>query len=369
MSLAESRAVVEWGALWTRVLAAGSDRVEVRSSPAALAMGDPLAVVVPDRWLDGSPRGVLQHESFRRELAAFSELRWYGRSPAAAALAAQGRGSGTYFVCDLGWSGASFGLCEVERRSIRVLATAFEPRAGGGAYAQSVTEGMPTQVRERFAEVQASKAARARAVLPRATGEHLDDPVYTFDSGFEITAGRLLERFGPVAEVLGERIRELDWTFDTCVLSGGFGEFPLVETVLPEHVRLGPEAAVRGGALLDSGVFGMAPPAQVEVRLPVHRVRNGLLEDADVLLTPGPGNFATLEQERLVVNAAPNGRLTVTMNGRLGELPIAQIAPALSVDACQVGLRASLDGPAALLLVPASGGEPAVVPLDGWEPA
>ncbi|XVQ10489.1 hypothetical protein ACQP1W_49645 [Spirillospora sp. CA-255316] len=379
--------VAECGALWTRLLLPGARDPEVYPTPAggfaavlaerlarAGVPAGPLAMVVPDRWLDGDRRGVVQLEAFRHELAPFPDVTWYGRSPAVAALAARDHGAGVYLVCDLGWSGAAFGLCRVDGPVIELLATEFEPRAGGGAYAQAVTAGQPGQVRGRFAEVQAAKAARARAVLSRASDGYLDDPVYIID-GVEFSAGLLIERFGPLAELLGERIRGLAWSYDRIVVSGGFGEFPLVERALPGPApRLGPDASVRGAELLERGTFGMARPGRVDIRLPVHRVRNGLLETADVELVPGPGNFAALGREPLLVSRAGDGpgtvlhaaegRLALTVDGAPGTIPVRNDV------ACRIGLRSTVNGSALLLFSPLiAGAEPTLVPLDDWEPS
>ncbi|MFC5748413.1 hypothetical protein [Actinomadura rugatobispora] len=382
-----SKPVAECGALWTRILPPGAAApieyptphgsvaavLAERLAGAGVPAG-PLAIVVPDRWLDGDRRGVVQHESFRQELAPFPDLTWYGRSPAVAALAARDHGAGVYLVCDLGWSGASLGLCRVDGPMIELLAGEFEPRAGGGAYAQAVTAGLPDQVRRRFAGVQAAKAARARAVLSRASDGYLDDPVYIID-GVEFSAGLLIERFGPLAELLGERIRSLGWSYDRLVVSGGFGEFPLVERALPgPALRLGPDASVRGAELLERGTFAMARPGRVDVRLPVHRVANGLLETAEVELVPGPGNFAFLGREPLLVSRAgdgpgivlraADGRVPLTVGGAPGTIPVRNDV------ACRIGLRSTVNGSALLLFSPLiADAEPTLVPLDDWEPA
>lgn len=420
--MATSTAVVECGALQIRVLrtdpdpdtdtgadtdtgpvpgAAGRTAQEGKAGPGGEGVArtlrerlarigvppGPLAFVVPDRWLDGTPRGVVEHESFHRGLhaAGLTGVSWYGRSPAAAARAAREHGSGTYLVCDLGWAGASLGLCRVEGRTIRVLATAFEPGAGGSAYARAVTEGMPPGARERFREAQAGQAARARAVLSRAADRYRDDPVYSWD-GVTVPADRLIERFRPLADLIGQRVQEIvraaGGPADFVVVSGGFGEFPLVETAMPGPVRrLGPDAAVRGAALLDRADFTMARPVRDEVRMPVHRVRDGLLETVDLLLEPGPGTFAALGAEPLMVRGpgsgpcddsgsgsgsvvhAAGGRLTLTVDGSHGEITV----PAGTY---QVGLRSSFDGPVSLLLsARPTEDEPVLVPLDAWEPA
>ncbi|MFC9977384.1 hypothetical protein ACFVH6_41445 [Spirillospora sp. NPDC127200] len=379
-----SPAVVECGALWTRILHAGAAEPDVGPAPdgpvephlrgrlARLAIPhEPLAFVVPDRWLAGERLGVLEHERFRAELRSFSELTWYGRSPAVAALAAERYGPGLYLVCDLGWSGASLGLCLVEGRTVRVLATVFEPRAGGGAYAQAVTAGMPAGVRAGFAAAQVAKADRARAVLARATGEHADDPVYVV-GGVTISAGRLIECFAPPAELLAARVRDLHRPGCTLLLSGGFGDFPLVEPALPGPVRrMGPEASLHGARLLDRRDFVMASGARREVALPMHRIRNGLLDTLQIPLAQGPGAYAALGRDPLVISDAedgpggalhvPGGRLALTVGGRPG-------AVAVPAGTYRVGLRVSFTGSAALLLDPPAG-EPVLVPLDGWEPA
>ena len=382
------RPVVEFGALWTRLLVPGADDPIVYPTPgtdAAAVLAErlagagvpvgPLAVVVPDRWLDGDPRGVVRLEAFRRELAAFPEIDWYGRSPAVAALAARDHGAGVYLVCDLGWSGAAFGLCRVDGPVVELLATRFEPRAGGGAYAQAVTDGRPAVIRNRFPQVQAAKAARARVVLARASDGYLDDPVYLVE-GVEFSAGLLIERFGPVAELLGERLRSLGWSYDRLVVSGGFGEFPLVERALPDAVaRLGADASVRGGRLLGRGEFQMARPGRrADVRLPVHRVRDGLLETAEAELVPGPGNFAALGREPLVVSRTgdgpgivlhvADGRVPLTVDGVPGTIRAGTDV------ACRIGLRSTVDGSGLVLFSPViAGAEPALVPLEEWERA
>ena len=290
-----SRIVIERGARWTRVLAAGTDRPHQERTPAgslapylrrlltriAPPATAPLTVVVPDTWLDGSPLGIARHERFQRELtsAGFTEPSWYGTCPAVAAYGAREHGSGTYLVCDFGWSGASLGLCEVHGDTIRVMATLFEPGAGAAAYARAVTERFPPAVAERFADVQAEKADRARAVLSRTTDGHGDDPVYVFD-GVVVDANLLVSRFDPLAELLRRRISELTGEptsepgqetagrYDTVLVSGGFGDFPLVERALPGPVhRLGVNAAVGGASLLDQRVFTVARPERTEWRL------------------------------------------------------------------------------------------------------
>ena len=149
---------------------------------------------------------------------------------------------------------------------------------------------------------------------------------------------------------------------DNVILTGGLGWLPLAARAVgtaagAEPLVVDPSAAARGALLLARGDAVLVPPAERRpVAVPFSRVRDGLLEEVDVLLpwtepfAEFPGGPLMLDGEELAVLVAGHAKVA-----RLrGLLP----GPHL------IGVRPAWPGPGVLVVRPATGGGPVhVVPL------
>ncbi|MDL4815223.1 hypothetical protein [Actinomadura opuntiae] len=339
--------------------------------PAVLARtagtGRPVTCVVPDHWRDHGA-GLARQELLHATVLPAGPTTLIGRFAAVAAHAAARTGPGRYLVCDAGASGTGFGLCEVFGDSVRLVDGAFDAGAGGDAFAEAVAPGR----RREFAASAAEHAERLATVLATAREKALFRNALALRAGdLEITAGALLEAFEPVGARLAALASRWPSGSARAVLTGGFAEFPLVAEALPDAVRLGPHAAVEGAALIAGGLFREAPLP--DVRLPIHRIRDGLPTEAEIGVPGRPGRFAALNGRDLLLChrrepalGAPAlmlddaGTLPVEVDGR----PAPCRAGALPPGAYRIGLRAATRGPVVVLFPLAPDAEPVPVPLE-----
>ncbi|MBO2465719.1 hypothetical protein [Actinomadura violacea] len=362
------------GTATTRIRTAAGLAVLATPPPDALAgvlaraagAGGPVTCAVPDHWRDHGA-GLARQELLHATVLPVGPATLVGRFAAVAAHAAARTGPGRYLVCDAGASGTGVGLCEVSGESVRLVDGAFDAAAGGDAFAAAVAPGRGRE----FAAAAAQHAERLAAVLATAREKALFRNALAVRAGdVEVTAGALLEAFEPV----GARIAALAgrWSAGSArpVLTGGFAGFPLVAEALPGALRPGPHAAVEGAALFAGGVFREAPLP--DVRLPIHRIRDGLPAEAEIGVPGRPGRFAALNGRDLLLChrrepalGVPSlmlddaGTLPVEVDGR----PAPCRAAALPPGAYRLGLRAATRGPVVALFPLAPDAEPVPVPL------
>lgn len=328
------------------------------------------AVVVSDAWLDGTTEGARAHERLRGVVLdglGWPDVSWLGQSACQAAHCV-GSGladDGTLLVCALGEGTVGAALCEVSGAHVRVVRVRAARCADFEAnVAEAVAATSPAAAfAERFAEVRRVQGRRAGVVLARAWTHprYREAPVYRMSEG-TVTAGTLIDAFAGAAGALRAAVDgALAGTVpDRVAAAGRIGDFPLVEAVVGtatgRAVRsLGAEAAVRGALLVGSGAVRVTPPERPAVRLPLHRVRNGLLDTERVRLDPA-ADFAPVLVEIPAEGIAP---FDVELDGR----GVGVRLPRLRPGTYRVGLRPAHTGPGVLVLSPTAGGEPFLYPL------
>jgi hypothetical protein len=368
-------AAVDIGTATTRIRTGGGLTVLATPPPDAIAAvltraagtGHPVTCVVPDHWRDHGG-GLARQELLHATVLPVGPATLIGRFAAVAAHAAARTGPGRYLVCDAGASGTGFGLCEVSGESVRLVDAAFDAGAGGGAFAEAVAPGRGRE----FAASAAQNAERLAAVLATAREKALFRNALAVRAGdLEITAGALLEAFEPVGARLAALAGRWSGASARPVLTGGFAAFPLVAEALPGAAPLGPHAAVEGAALFAGGVFREAPLP--DVRLPIHRIRDGLPVEAEIGVPGRPGRFAALNGRDLLLChrreptlGAPSlllddtGTLPVEVGGRPAPCRPAGLPPG----AYRLGLRAATRGPVVALFPLAPDADPVPVPLE-----
>ncbi|GAA0256294.1 hypothetical protein GCM10009527_060370 [Actinomadura nitritigenes] len=372
-------AAVDVGTATTRIRTAAGLTVLATPPPEAIAgvltraagTGRPVTCVVPDHWRDHGA-GLARQELLHATVLPVGPATLIGRFAAVAAHAAARTGPGRYLVCDAGASGTGFGLCEVSGESVRLVDAAFDAAAGGDAFAEAVAPGRGRE----FAASAARGAERLAAVLATAREKALFRNALAVRAGdLEITAGALLEAFEPVGARLAALAGRWSAASARPVLTGGFAGFPPVadalSNALADAAPLGPHAAVEGAALFADGVFREAPLP--DVRLPIHRIRDGLPAGAEIGVPGRPGRFAALNGRDLLLChrrepalGAPSlmlddaGTLPVEVDGR----PAPCRAPGLAPGAYRLGLRAATRGPVIALFPVAPDADPVPVPLE-----
>jgi hypothetical protein len=324
-----------------------------------------ICFAVPDAWLEGSEAGARRLEEMRRlaeEKLGWTSVAWVGQLPAVAALAAATSrdklpAQGRFLVCDLGHQGVRVALCEVTDRVVRPVATRSAVAGGwrdfdAAVQAQLRADGhkQPRQ----WSEAARGQAPRARLVLVEEAGnpDFAETAVYRIDAGgrrHHLTARQLTDCFAATEQRLRAGIAAVlgNTGPDVAAVTGGLGWFPLAAWVIADQAGvdpeiIGPEAAAHGALLLSGGDLRLAWPDLPIVRLPVHQVVAGLLEDARLTL-PWTASFADLGGDPLILDQ-PELILEVG-----GELRTARF-PGLVPGPYRIGLRRASAGRGVLLL-------------------
>jgi hypothetical protein len=359
-----ARAQAAWASAST--LGARGDALAAALTLAGTAMpgtgpAGSVTLAVPDQWLKGTAEGGRRQEELRHVAEDELGLRavsWTGQLAAVAALTASQRGradAGLYLVCDIGGRGVRAAACEVAGRSVRQRAVRAATSGGWQDFEAAVHATLGGAVPGLAADwylTAMEQDRRSRMVLDRAVGdpEFRDARAYTLGGFHELTAGQVIDCFGPTAQ----RVRECAGSVLAgekplvAVLTGGLAWLPLAARVLrevagTEPVILGPDAAARGALLLATG-----PPGEPEdlglppVSLPVNEVRDGLLAEASLPL-PWTGSFAPEGDGSLVITEQS---LTLDIGGRRVTLPV----PGLVAGSYRIGARPGWSGTGLLVL-------------------
>jgi hypothetical protein len=316
-------------------------------------------VVVPEPWYDGTTAGAQAQEELRGIVDGLgaTQVRWVGQVPAA--TAALHPGPGSYLICDLGASGLTIGRCEVTNGAVHPCAAVVCAPLGGRVLLHGIAARHGTAVIADLLAMLGEEGGLAGRILERAR----TDPAYLEYPVFQaVTAGELLEYFGPVADRIRTGIAEvLDGrAVAGAVVTGGFGEFALITQLIRETTGLEPLTctAVSGALAIAAGDVALADPDGSEVCVAVHEVRNGLLESHWI---PVGAPFAEFRGVPLVVRIGLGDKpVHLEMDGRARAVGLPPLIPG----AYQIGLRPARSGPGVLVFRPEAGGDCAYLPLE-----
>jgi hypothetical protein len=342
--------------------AAGDRRDAVSGAIAGLEPGS-VAMAVPEAWLDGSVAGTTAREALSEACAGLGLARvtWTGQLSAIAALTARQRGDGRYLVADIGATGVRVAMLDVTGPTVRIVAV--DAAAGAGwndfdAALRARATGGPLPADWYLSAREQDRAARAVLTRAMTSAGYRESAAYTFP-GASLLAGQVIDSFAPTARRLHDgagRVRQ-DRPADVVVLAGGLSWFPLAGSALAgtagqDPVIVEPDAAARGALLFARGAASLAPPPELPpVVLPVHRIRDGELEELGLPL-PWTEPFATPPDGPVLLDEPI---LAVDVGGRRMTVEL----PGLRPGPCQVGVRAGWSGASALVVRPGEG--PAVV--------
>ncbi|MFC6880233.1 MULTISPECIES: hypothetical protein [Actinomadura] len=340
-----------------------------------------MTVTVPETWLDGSAHGARAYERLRRTLLdelGWPRVAWLRQADClaaeAAAHAARAARPGPMLVCDLGARTMCAVRCEVtDRTAVQVVSIAVAG-AGGVSFDAELAAAASFAGRfdAAFSAIRRHQARRAAVVLPRAWSHprYREARVYRLGD-IEISAGTLIDAFAGTAARLRTMIGEVTDgdRAATAAVTGRFGAFPLVNRLLADDpalagppLWLGPDAAVRGALRAASQAIMVRGPEPPTVTLPLHRIRNGLIETDGVPLDPA-ADFAARDGLPVLVEVPADAPAAAPLTMRVDDRDVSVPLPALPPGAYRVGLRPSHAGAGVLVLVPASGGEPAFCPI------
>jgi hypothetical protein len=204
----------------------------------------------------------------------------------------------------------------------------------------------------------------AAAAAGRAD-ERADERAYRLTGRREhwLTARQVMACFAPVRERLAAGIAAVGGagSFDSVVLTGGLGWFPLASVAVSEITGVeatvtGPDETVRGALLLARREVSEQPPAGLEpASLPVNRISAGLLEEGRLRLPwneplAGPSEgVPPLDGEDLVL----------MISGRYRSVRL----PGLRPGEYLIGVRAGWSGAGVLVVRAAAGDAVHVVAL------
>lgn len=372
----EVKVAVGGAGLQTLATPAGGPAEALRAALTAAGGGGAICIAVPDAWLSGAAAGATAQEELRHECAGelkHAQLLWAGQLAAAAACAAATHGAGRYLVCDIGATGTRAGVFSVAAGSVRVEATHAEAEGGWRVFDAEVRRGLPQSTPlpvTWFKQAADRDQARATAALDAArdgTAKERAAEVYRItgpDGDVILTAGRLVDAFEAVREPLEAVIAAVRGHVppDNVVLAGGLSWLPLAlraagAAVGAAPVMAGPGAAARGALLLARGDAALVPSAERgPVAVPVNWVRDGFLEEVNVLL-PWNEPFATFPGGPLVLDSEEL-TLSVAGSAKVARLPGLRPGPHL------IGARPAWPGPGVLVVRPTAGAGPLhVVPL------
>jgi hypothetical protein len=372
----------------------GGPVAAARAALATRTVPATVCVAAPDAWLAGGRTGAASQEDVRHEcedVARTGQVGWTGQLAAVSAFAAVTHGPGRYLSCDVGGTGVRAGVFTVSGATMAIEAIHAEPGGGWRDFDAAVRAGLPPALAPALPAtwyeqaVAAKIAARAVFVFEEAlsTGQddELDTQVYQIagpGAVVDLSARLLIESFEPTQRRLQAAVTSVcgGKPPDHVVLTGGLGWLPLAARTAAIAARVaaepgimsadppgdvavvfGPDAAARGALRFARGDVSLEPPAGREpVAVPVHRFRDGLLEEVSVTL-PWTESFATF----------PGGTLTVDseeLELSVGGKPRAARLDGLVAGPHLIGLRSAWPGPGVLIVRPAAaGGRPHIVPL------
>lgn len=153
------------------------------------------------------------------------------------------------------------------------------------------------------------------------------------------------------------------------VLTGGLAWFPeaartVADTTGVAPVVLGPEAAAHGALLIAAQEASLAPHGLPSVVMPMHQIRDGLLEQVSLPL-PWTVPFAPPGDDPLTLNGT---ELTLDVGGRL----VVARLPGMVPGRYRIGVRPTWRGSGLLVVRPdqaAAGPDVHVISLDALETA
>jgi hypothetical protein len=349
---------------------AGGPLAGLRAALATAGTGGTICVAVPDAWLTGDVSGATLQEQVRHEcedLAGTGPVIWAGQLAAVSALAATLHGPARYLVCDVGGTGVRAGMFGVSEGTVRIEAIHAEDGGGwrdfdAAVRATPLGAGLPADWYKQ-AEKGQSRASRVFDHAAEVPEEALDNWVYRIDE-ISLTARQVIGWFGPTLQRLHAALTAVLGAArpDRVVLTGGLGWLPLAlrgiaESTGAEAEVLKPDAPAHGALLFARGEARLAQPAGCEpVSLPMHRIRDGLLEGVSVTL-PWTEPFATIPGGALTVDDREELDLTVAGQARVARLR------GLAPGRYRIGLRPAWPGPGVLVVRPVTGDSVHVVPL------
>jgi hypothetical protein len=365
----------------------GGPVAAVRLALARVGATAGICVAAPDTWLSGAVSGATRQEEVRHEcedVARTGPIGWAGQLAAVSALAAARHGQGRYLICDIGGTGVRAGVFSVSDGTVRIGSTYAE--AGGGwrefdtAVRATLPPGTASGLPATWYEQAKEKKARAVMVLEEAVSgldDALDTRLYRItgaDGDVVLTARAVIDSFAPTQRRLQAVIAAVggDTRPDHVVLSGSLSWLPLATSTIAraaglstagtegagaELLVLDSDAAARGALLFARGEARLEPPAGREaVAIPVHRIRDGDLEEVKVML-PWTESFATFPGGDLTIDSE---EIQVLVADRPHVASLRGIVPGPH----RFGVRSTWPGPGVLVVRPASGhGTPHVIPL------
>lgn len=345
----------------------GSRRVALSAALAAVRTdlgGDPDSVcfAVPDVWLSADPAGGRAFEDFRylaENGLGLGGASWTGHAVAVTA-AATGRwpaaGDGRYLICDIGASGVRTAVCAVAGQQVALVTSAAAAGYGAAHFVANATSAAGAQGDPGLGDWLPAIRDQPRLVV--ALERAAVDPAFletractlTGAAGsYSLTAGQLTDSFAPVAQALRAGVLELlDGEPPTvAVLTGGLGWFPLAAHAVAAAAGVTPkvadtDTAAVGALLLHRGSMRQAPVSLPPVKLPVHQVRNGLLEEERLDL-PWSRSFAPLDGEPITCESDQVG---LDIAGK----PYLVRLPGLRPGRYQIGVRPAHPGRGLLVL-------------------
>ncbi|WP_106402253.1 hypothetical protein [Actinocorallia populi] len=314
-------------------------------------------------------------EAAHRVVAPFGRPVYADRLTAVAAAAGAGGISGAFPVCDLAAGGLHAGFAEVAENRIRVDHRIREPELGWASFVGAVVRALPGRSGPAVHRALADGGERLAVTLrlAREDAAYGDTPAVWVE-GQAVPAGLLLDCLTPYAQRLRSALAELRVPAAEPVLAGEFVGFPLLREFVfdvsgekPGAFSPGPHAAAHGAVQLASGRFTRQEPLPLPLKLPLHRVRNGLLEEANIPIPVGPGEFASLGERPLRLGAGPGdvplgdrAELVLEAADGVRRLDLS----ALPAGSYEVGLRVSRRLGAVLALRAGDGATPVFIPLE-----
>ncbi|MEV4362732.1 hypothetical protein [Nonomuraea sp. NPDC049625] len=300
--------------------------------------------------------GAVEEELLHQLLTSLGPVRQVPRTAAAACAA-----EGLVLVCDAGERAFTAALAEVGRRMIRMLVVVTEPSLGGRAFAAAVAAASPPDARAGVIRMLAERDARLMTVLRQAARYEFvrSEPVAP-----RVAAGLVLDTFTAFAEGMRALLPAAPGA--DALLMGRFADFPPLKTALEaslgrEPRRLGVESLARGAYEVAQGRTGLLGTPPDLVRLPMHRIRDGRLEEVALPLPAGLGEFAELDGSPLVLSkgarkALPE-QLPLLVRGERHDVSLARLVPG----DYRIGVRSAPFG----LLFDGSAGGPVLIGMEG----
>ncbi|MFK8843878.1 hypothetical protein [Streptomyces sp. Ac-502] len=359
------------------------------SGPGAYLRGltepvDGLVLAVPEQWFDAA--GAARREALYGELVGALGMPLRQFVPRAVAAAASVKPpSGEHLVCRLEADEVVAAVCGVRGPSMSLSGVEWRATAAGPPVRSPQEPQNPQETRRA-----ALLLARAR-VQTRYRAAPLCLPE-------EVTAGAVLDAFAPVEQALRSALspvldgRAAPEGVSQILLDGGLRRHPLAGAAVQEAATGAPvrvleeHAAALGALRIARGAAQVPEAARHRLSLRVHRVRQGLLTEADLPLTLPGGPVALsvresegesareYEGESLRESVRDDAR-DATVDVPDGHRPEVRIrlddseahvpCPALRPGRYRLGLHSAGRGPGVLALRPEDGGETVLLPLSG----